>query len=263
MERNAYNNISIVTDGSYRAEQAYELAKALSVYEPGQHVQISCGNEVVEKAAAGNGFKVHISDPQKNYDAFDLVFVPGHDPHPALPNIIETTGLINHISPEYLAGKERDFGLPAPYTAVLIGGRHIGGNIGPEDAEILAAELNKIEGSVLITNSHRTEEAVLPRLKGLLSVPHYIYDFHHDGLAANPYEAILASASNLIVTADSVRMVSEAASSGRPFVIYTPKELHFSYAHLRDSILAADLPLNEAKRCAEIIVNLALAKKEI
>jgi uncharacterized protein len=46
-----------------------------------------------------------------------------------------------------------------------------------------------------------------------------IYDGHGD----NPYPAFLAHADRFIVTADSVNMISEAAATGKPILIFRPE----------------------------------------
>ncbi len=66
---------------------------------------------------------------------------------------------------------------------------------------------------IAITPSRRTGEAALRALRERLAgVPHYFWD----GSAENPYFGLLAHADALLVTGDSVNMVSEAASTGKP-----------------------------------------------
>ena len=233
--------------------QAHELAAELAKLGVDAPVQISCGLEVVEKARAGAGFKVNILDPQGYYDDFDMIVISSHEPHAEHKNIVEITGLLNHISPEFLQGKERVFGLGGNITAVLVGGKHIGGNFTVDDAARLAAEINKAGRPVVVTTSKRTEEAAAKLLAMQIKVPHVFYDFNAAARVANPYEAMLASCKNIIVTADSVRMVSEAASSGREISIFTPSQTHFSYIALRDKVLNAKLPLRESTRIADLI----------
>ncbi len=255
-KRKSYNNISVITDGSYRAVQAHELAKELAKLGVDGEVQISCGLDVVKQAAASkNVFKVNILDPQQYYDDFDLIVISSHEPHPAHDNIIEITGLINHISPEYLKGKEHDFGYGRKVLAVLVGGKHVGGNFSVDDAAKMASQLNDINMPVLVTTSKRTEEASARTLQQNLKVPCRFYNFNFHGQAANPYEQFLASAGQVFVTADSVRMVSEAASSGKELFIFMPEQVHFSYVTLAEKVMSANLPLRESVRVAEIIRN--------
>ena len=66
---------------------------------------------------------------------------------------------------------------------------------------------------VAITPSRRTGETALAALRQRLSgVPHFLWD----GTGENPYFGLLAHADALVVTGDSVNMVSEAASTGKP-----------------------------------------------
>ena len=248
------SNITIIDDGSYRAVQAHELAKELEGLA--HDVQISCGIDVVQTALATKAkYKFHILDPLQNYNGFDLVFIPGHEPLPSVPNIVPTFGLINHIKPcaEFEAG----------VIAILIGGKHVGGNFTADDARNLAAMLPS-GAKILITTSKRTEMPAADALKAALPNAEF-YDFNYDGQVNNPYEAMLKRAQQVVVTADSVRMVSEAASSGKTTFIFTPKQTHFAYLALKNqfisngyalevgSLQGGTKSLNEAARAAQII----------
>src|SRR5262249_14270516 len=77
----------------------------------------------------------------------------------------------------------------------------------------------KAKGSLLVTTSRRTGEKLTTlarEILGLSGVEHHFWhpdDPHHRD---NPYFAYLASADAVVVTLDSVRMVREAASAGKP-----------------------------------------------
>jgi hypothetical protein len=107
--------------------------------------------------------------------------------------------------------------MPRPIVTVLLGGsngayrltlRRLDGI-----AEAIGQVLRETGGSALITPSRRTGEAgrklMQQRLAGL---PVAIWD----GAADNPYFACLALADAVLVTADSVSMISEAAATGKP-----------------------------------------------
>ncbi len=260
-------NIRIIHDNSYRAVQAVEVAKYLP---QDKNIIITCGLEVVDQAIAAKGEKdvlVSILDPGREYEKFDLVFVPGHDPHPKLENIRTTAGLVNRVNPSLLTKEEKFEGLKKPVVAVLVGGKHVGGNFSVEDARKLANIVNKADCTVLVTASKRTELKAVTALREELWKTAVFYDYNRDGQAANPYLKILASADKVIVTADSVRMCSEACSSGKQVFIFSPEKLHFSYASLRDSLFKSGaaldigklashkdtIVLNEARRVAKII----------
>ena len=82
-----------------------------------------------------------------------------------------------------------------------------------EIAEALAGILRSRGGSVFVSPSRRTGEAGIAllreRLKGFSAA---IWD----GSGENPYFAYLALADAVLVTADSISMISEAAATGKP-----------------------------------------------
>ncbi|MGA7544485.1 MAG: ELM1/GtrOC1 family putative glycosyltransferase, partial [Methyloceanibacter sp.] len=49
----------------------------------------------------------------------------------------------------------------------------------------------------------------------IADVPHYVWD----GMGENPYHAFLAAADAVVVTGDSVNMVTEAAGAGKPVYV--------------------------------------------
>ena len=82
-----------------------------------------------------------------------------------------------------------------------------------EIADALAALLSENGGSLLLTPSRRTGERAITLLRARLGgFPGAIWD----GGGDNPYFAYLALADALLVTADSVSMISEAAATGKP-----------------------------------------------
>ena len=263
--------IIVIHDDSYRSMQALEVHKKLKDQKLTRKLIITCGLEVIDKAIAAKeegDVLVSILDPGRDYDKFDLIFVPKHDPHPKLANVRTTLGLINRVNPEVLVGEERIRPQKKQVIAVLIGGRHVGGNFTSDDAAKLANIINKADCAALVTTSKRTEAKTVKVLRQELWRSEIFYDYNLDGQAANPYLKILASADKIIVTADSVRMCSEACSSGKQVFIFTPEKLHFSYAALRDSLFKAGAALdvgelqtskptatlNEAERIAKQIL---------
>ena len=107
--------------------------------------------------------------------------------------------------------------MPRPILSVLIGGNNRAYRLTlrrvDEIAGALASILRSGGGSVLVTPSRRTAAAGLgllrERLEGLSTA---IWD----GSGENPYFAYLALADAVLVTADSVSMISEAAATGKP-----------------------------------------------
>ncbi len=108
-------------------------------------------------------------------------------------------------------------GLPRPILGVLIGGANRSYRLSLDRlaaiAEAIAGVLRAGGGSALVTPSRRTGAAGVALLRERLAgLPAEIWD----GSGDNPYYAYLAAADALLVTADSVSMISEAAATGKP-----------------------------------------------
>jgi mitochondrial fission protein ELM1 len=171
--------------------------------------------------------RVQIQKPGISSRHFDLVIAPMHDDLWGT-NVIQTIGALHRVTPERLDSEERQLAprlgdLPRPYIGVLIGGANAAYRFGIEDARALGAELARHAaasgGSLLVTPSRRTgEENVAAIRKALAHVPGFVWD----GTGDNPYFGILGSADVILVTGDSVNMITEACASGRPVYIYDP-----------------------------------------
>jgi mitochondrial fission protein ELM1 len=103
---------------------------------------------------------------------------------------------------------------------VLIGGTNRAYRMTPALTHALAerlAALARVDGAGLaITPSRRTGAENLAILKERLSgLPAVIWEF----CGENPYFGFLGLADAILVTADSVNMVSEAASTGKPVLV--------------------------------------------
>ncbi|MGH6876971.1 MAG: ELM1/GtrOC1 family putative glycosyltransferase, partial [Rhizomicrobium sp.] len=88
-------------------------------------------------------------------------------------------------------------------------------------ARVLAAAIARhaatCGGSVLVTPSRRTGAKNIALLRAALAkTPGFVWD----GTGANPYFGILGVADVILVTADSVNMITEACASGHPVYIY-------------------------------------------
>ena len=179
---------------------------------------------LVKKLSGGRTKTVQLQNPVIAPSHFDLVIVPRHD---ALTggNVVSTRGALHRVTPEILReGAEllapHVAHLARPYAGVLIGGSNAAYRMGPGEMAALARQLassaREMKASLLITPSRRTGEDNLRILKTeLAGVPHYLWD----GEGENPYFGLLGLADFLVVTCDSVNMVSEAASTGKPVYV--------------------------------------------
>lgn len=198
---------------------------------PWPDVLISCGRRSVaaalgvRRAARGQSFVIHVQHPHVHPRHFDLVVVPAHDRLDG-PNVVVTRGALHRVTQARLREAASALApalahLPRPLVAVLVGGSNRSQNVSREVIEELCARLvnlSRRHGAALaVTPSRRTggdnERLLRERLR---AVPSTVWD----GSGENPYFGYLGLADAVVVTADSVSMVSEACATGKPVYVY-------------------------------------------
>lgn len=200
------------------------------VEPPWPELLISCGRRstavsiAIRRLSGGHTLTVHIQDPQIPVHHFDLVVPPRHDGLEG-ENVISTRGALHRVTPEKLADAaraqaERFAHLPRPLVAVLVGGSNRTCRLTPQVSTSIGRQLAALArehgAGIALTPSRRTGAANVQALReALRGVPHFIWD----GQGDNPYFALLGLADHIVVTGDSVSMVSEAASTGKPVYV--------------------------------------------
>ncbi len=162
---------------------------------------------------------------------FDMLVIPEHDRPAAAPNVLPVLGAPHRVSPLMLgqaraAWRERLAHLPGPRVALLVGGPVRGTDMQPAMAHALGKQVAKLAvasgGAVLATTSRRTgREATEALSAGLSPALHLIYRWGEPG--ENPYHGFLASADAIVITADSISMISEACASTAAVYIAAPE----------------------------------------
>lgn len=196
---------------------------------PWPDLVIACGRNTValaravKRRSAGKTFWVQVQDPRFARGEVDLVVAPRHD-RAVGANNFPTLGAVHRVTPEKIADGVQRLGsrfaaLPHPLVAVLIGGDNAVYRLSDAGFARLCDQLAALARQgfgLAITPSRRTgaaKSALLhEKLKGL---PAMIWD----GNGENPYFAMLGMADAILVTADSVSMVSEAAATGKPVYV--------------------------------------------
>jgi mitochondrial fission protein ELM1 len=195
---------------------------------PWPDLLVACGRRstaasiAVRRASRGRTVTVHLHHPRTSLSAFDLVVAMEHDRLEG-PNVLSVPTTLHEITPAGLAAaaltwSDRFSGLPRPVTGVMLGGptrkrpftlAHAGSL-----ADALIARLKRGGGSLLVTPSRRTPEDVRAHFAERAATEPGLWMW--DGAGPNPYLGILAHADRLVVTSDSVSMISEAlAAAGK------------------------------------------------
>jgi mitochondrial fission protein ELM1 len=202
-----------------------------SLAPPWPDLLISTGRQTVAPTLAIKRLKqdrivtIQLQNPTVNVARFDLVIAPAHD-NLAGANVVSILGALHRITPERLQAEAAVFvdryeALPRPLVAVLLGGDNRQFRMTAASVDRLGSQLAaaaKIHGAGLaVTASRRTSPANLQRLReNLDGYPVDIWD----GTGANPFFGMLGLADAIVVTGDSVNMVSEACATGKPVHVF-------------------------------------------
>lgn len=134
-------------------------------------------------------------------------------------------GSPNRVTPKILSAAKEAFAplfaaTVKPRLAVLIGGASkTHGRMGPHEATALTRALKALstEHYLMISTSRRTSPLLAEQLRqAFANVESYLWDWR----GANPYFGLLAWADAFLVTADSVNMICEAGSVGKPVHVF-------------------------------------------
>lgn len=204
---------------------------------PWPTVAIGCGRaaalftRMLRASAEWRCHTVQILDPRIDPSHWDTVISPQHDQLSG-PNVLCPLGSLNTIDDDWLSdGRESCplfADLPQPRIGVLLGGPRSGVTF---DARYLRSLANLLlrrhernGGSLLVLASRRTPSVLIDGLRKALShIPGLIWTGADD--SPNPYAGVLGWVDQLVVTPDSVNMLSEACAVGCPVQTYVTSPL--------------------------------------
>jgi mitochondrial fission protein ELM1 len=193
---------------------------------PWPQLAIGCGRasalftRMLRRLSHGQCHTVQILDPRIDPAHWDTVIAPRHD-HLAGPNVLTPLGSLNPVDEDWLAdGRDACPGfeeLPQPRVGILLGGPRKQLALDADYARGLAARLRARRdcegGSLLALASRRTPPEALAVFRAALAgIPGLVWSGPDDG--RNPYPGVLGWADRLVVTPDSVNMLSEACAVG-------------------------------------------------
>jgi hypothetical protein len=201
---------------------------------PWPDLLISCGRRTtalsiaVRRASGGRTVTVHVQDPLTRPGAFDLIVAMDHDPVSG-PNVLKVPTALHDVTREKLkaaakAWRGRLSAAKQPLVGVVLGGPTRRQTFTPAQMQGLIAGLTRLQretgARLAITPSRRTPEEVRALLATRFAGDPQAWLW--DGEGDNPYLGILALADRLVVTSDSVSMISEALATSAPVEIFGP-----------------------------------------
>ncbi|XP_059668688.1 mitochondrial fission protein ELM1-like isoform X2 [Cornus florida] len=235
------------------ARETFEKDGPLLVVASGRDT-ISVASSI-KRLAPENVFVVQIQHPRSHLNRFDLVITPRHDYYPLTPqaqeklpwffhrwvtsreppdrHVVLTVGALHRADSTALwiaasAWHDELAPLPKPLLVVNIGGptRHC--QYGTDLAKQLTALLQNVLwscGSLRMSFSRRTPQKVSDILVGEFSNHPKVYIW--DGKAW---------ADAFVITADSVSMLSEACSTGKPVYVIGAERCTWKFADFHKSL---------------------------
>ena len=198
--------------------------------KPFPNILITCGRRhagasiALKRISNGSIYTIHIQDPRINLKLFDLLIVPDHDPSRG-NNVITSRGSLNRINQSLIQNEaqlisEQTRTLVGPKVAVNIGGNTKGFKVDNKLANSTALQLKIFADdhncSLMITTTTRTSKCLKSALASLTINPNIIL---WTSGKPNPYLGFLGTADIIIVTSDSINMISEACSTGKPVYV--------------------------------------------
>jgi len=180
----------------------------------------------IRQQSAGKTRVVLLGRPKKMFNEFALVILTGQYLMPPADNILFLDLPLMQIAQDRIdqaaAAWQTEYEiLKKPLTAVLIGGPTKPYRM---DEKVMADLLRQLqqhaaEGSLFISTSRRTPDAVIEYIKQHLPTDSTLYCWRADD-NNNPYLALLGLADSFVVTGDSLSMMIEIARLGKPLFIF-------------------------------------------
>lgn len=205
---------------------AVDAARSSPVAPPWPDVILSAGRstEAVARWIKRHGNRdvrtVFVGTPWADPRHFDLVITTPQYRLPEAPNILHLPFPAHSVTPERLAAEQAIWAprlahLPEPRMALLVGGPSGPYTFSTDAAARLGREASRMAAArgaaLLVTTSARTPPAAAEALVRAITVPFHLFRYGDDG--GNPFFAYLALSEEVIVTGDSVSMLSEACAA--------------------------------------------------
>jgi len=201
------------------------------------------GSSIALKSILKNNVKtIHIQNPKLSLNNFDLLLIPEHDKIKG-KNVIQTKGALSFFDEKDINKfNEPSFNkIKTKKNTVLL---MVGGNNKnhkPQNCEYYDLSTKVIKGvknldaQLIVTVSRRTPKQAIKILQSTFSK--HLRDFKiFSPDLKNPYPKILKIIDYVIVTSDSVNMISEIATLSKPLFIS-----HFSVENKKIALFISNL----------------------
>ncbi len=215
---------------------------------------------------------IHILDPYFYRQGFDKIILPSHDvnKNTKLNNVIEIIGTFVKKE-KFLKLKIQRFNKLNSEKKILtcfIGGDGKSSKFSENDIYDFIKRINNIKPDyeVVYCLSRRTSKNTKDLILKNKRKNHFLFDYN----GMNPYWYLIKRSSLFIVTQDSVSMISDSISTGKPVFILKVSQVKEKIKNFSDMLISKNIvklfdgkmesykykPLNESSRVSKIIKEL-------
>ena len=212
-------------------KQPFDSAFSEAMQNPPASV-IGCGRQAAlatRLLKRAGSFAIQILNPRLPSHHWNVLIAPLHD-FVQGSNVIGSVGSLHDVSSaslkQWRSQASARTALKSPRTLVLIGGPSRMALFNEGLIEVMFSkleyELATHGGSLIICGSRRTPKAIAEKIRGRFSDSNFPVWFDaSDG--DNIYHSALAHADQIVLTPDSVNMISEACATELPVFIAEPE----------------------------------------
>ena len=225
----AYNRLHLASPAMLGANLASLTPKSRKrIHAPWPELVLGIGNRSVPAALAirrlsgGTAKLVRLGNPRAAASNFDLVITTAQYSVPDAPNVVRLPAGISTAERLEPTREEAEWlaKLPRPHRLLLIGGDTFMWHLrAPTVANAASLLSRKPGGSVIAVSSGRTERDIPAAVSRALFASDHGFVWGR----FPRYPVLLGDADEIAVTADSVAMISDAITTGKPVGLIKPK----------------------------------------
>ena len=207
------------------------LKKKINLKTPYPKLILSCGRRTfpLAKKIRNKIFPtplfIHFMYPRGSYKTSDadIIFTPQHDKVKKKSNLIETIGAANLINK--INYKKKTSQGKKKIILILLGGNHGKYKLKTDDVNYIINEVTdkiKDNGYIFLSTSRRTPEKIIKLIENLRIKNKKLSQvfYPNRNKIKNPILEMLKDCDEIVVTGDSMSMISEACSTNKPVRIF-------------------------------------------
>lgn len=211
----------------------------------------------IRRLSGGKAKLVRLGNPRISPAPFDLVITTLQYSVPEAPNVLRLPAGISTAAPTQPTNEEAQWlsALPRPHRLFLVGGDTFMWALSPARVAQAASYLVGKSGSVIAITSGRTGADV----RGVLA--RAIGESERARIAENfpRYAVLVQDADEIIVTADSVAMISDAVAAGKPVGLVEPQMTMAGRIFYGAAKTGMGVPVRDIRRFWRSVRSLGLA----